>query len=858
MLATTTVAALAAAVTAAPAAGAAPVPARPFVSELHYDNAGTDTGEFVEVQLPAGTSSAGWSIALYNGGNGAAYTTSPLPVVQAPADAPAVTVVTYPANGIQNGSPDGVALLDPAGAVVEFLSYEGTVTATDAAVGTSTDIGVAEAGTEEAGQSLSRTVTAAGDLVWAGPAAATPGRVNAAAPTAPPPAAVCTAAAIAVGAVQGDGPATPLAGTEVVVRGTVVGDTAALGGFYLQDGGDGSTATSDGVFVVSAAPVDLGDTVAVRGTAEEGFAQTQVRASGVEVCTDGGAADLPAPATLPLPSGDAERERVEGMLVRPGATLSVSEVFALTSFGELTLSSGGVLVQPTEAARPGPGAQAVAAENTRRRIVLDDASGARRSVTDRPYLAPGAPVRVGDELTFTAPVVLGFGFDRWRLQPADGTADGTFAPQDTRPAAPAAVGGDVRVGAFNVLNYFLTRTGTAARGATTDAEFEQQAAKIVSAISATDADVLTLMEIEDTASTGYGDGSPDQAVADLVRRLNAVPGTRPWAYSPFPAELLGTDRDVIRNAIIYRPSAVQPVGASVGHVDEAAFGNAREPLAQTFTAAGDTFTVVANHFKSKGSGTTATGDNADTGQGAFNGDRVRQATSLAGFLRELTASSGDPDVISLGDYNAYTAEDPIVALQDAGLTDLGTRFDAGRYSYVFDALSGSLDHALTTASLTAKVTDATHWNINSVESGAFQYSGDDALYAPDPYRASDHDPLLVGLDLEAAPLTCQGEVPTLVGTEGADVLRGGNGRDVVVALGGDDRIETGNGDDLVCAGGGRDVVVAGNGRDTVYGGAGDDRLDGGNGDDRLTGGAGTDALLGGNGNDVEVQDGPDA
>ena len=78
-------------------------------------------------------------------------------------------------------------------------------------------------------------------------------------------------------------------------------------------------------------------------------------------------------------------------------------------------------------------------------------------------------MRVGDELDFTSPLVLGFGFGNWRFQPADGTPEGTFAPQNTRPAAPDAVGGDVKVGAFNVLNYFLTLTGPDARGATSPA-----------------------------------------------------------------------------------------------------------------------------------------------------------------------------------------------------------------------------------------------------------------------------------------------------------------------------------------------------------------------------------------------------
>ena len=260
---------------------------------------------------------------------------------------------------------------------------------------------------------------------------------------------------------------------------------------------------------------------------------------------------------------------------------------------------------------------------------------------------------------------------------------------------------------------------------------------------------MTLMEVEDTDSTGYRPGDADAALADLVDRLNAAAGPGTWAYVPMPAELYAVDRDVIRNALVYRPARVQPVGAPVGLVDETVWANAREPIAQTFTRDGDTFTVVADHLKSKGG--SGTGDNADTGQGSFNGDRVRQAQSVAAFAARLGEQTGDPDVLLMGDFNAYTREDPIEVLRAAGFTDLGPVFDEGGYSYVFDALSGSLDHALATPELTAKVTGLVHWDVNSVESSAYQYTGAPGLYAPDPYRSSDHDPLLLGLDLVERP-----------------------------------------------------------------------------------------------------------
>ncbi len=838
----------------------AAVPTMPFVSEIHYDNAGADVGEFVEVQLPPGTSSGGLSVVLYNGTGGVTYGTPlALPTVTAPAGAPAV--VSVAAVGLQNGSPDGLALVSGT-TVLDRIAYEGSFAATNGPASGQTlpDIGVAEAGTEPVGQSLSRQYDAATDsYVWQGPATATHGTLNP--PLAPPPpVTTCDQKPThEIGAVQGSGRSTLIAtGQPVTVRGVVVGDVPGLGGFYLQDtNGDGDLATSDGIFVDSSVPVGLGDIVAVTGPASEDFGQTQIVAGRtVGICAVGSPSDLPAAVALDLPATDAAREPFEGMRVSPADRLTVSEVFELTRYGELTLSEGGLLVTPTEVARPGPAAEAVAANNALRTVVLDDGTDVGTTVTNRPYLSATTPVRVGDTLTFTAPTVLGFAYGDWRLQPADGTAEGTVALTNTRPAAPAKVGGDVQVAAFNVLNYFLTLTGPDARGARSPEQFEKQAGKIVPAIEALDAAVVTLMEIEDTASTGYGDGSPDQALADLVRRLNDAAGYHKWSYVPLPQELLAVDRDVIRNAIIYHNDVVQPIGDPVGLVDESVWFNAREPIAQTFSSDGDRFTVVANHFKSKSPG-APTGDNVDTGdgQGAWNGDRQRQAASLVTFARDLRVRTGEADVLLIGDFNAYTQEDPIQVLRDAAYTDLGERFDPRRYSYVFDAASGSLDHALASPSLLQKVTELTHWNINAVESFAYQYYGDPALYAANPYRSSDHDPLVLGISLQER---CNGLRPTIRGTNGRDFLRGTKGRDVIMGLGGNDVIDGLKGDDVICGGAGADTIYGGKGNDTLLGGFGNDTVSGGKGDDRLVGGPGRDRLWQDRGRGPVIQEGPES
>ena len=147
------------------------------LAELHYDNTGTDTGEAIEISGPAGTSVDGWQIVLYNGSNSLTYNTHSLSgTIPATCGARGVIVVTYPTNGIQNGNPDAIALVDAAGGVVEFLSYGGTISALNgpAAGMTSTDIGVSESSGTGVGQSLQRGANG----TWNAPAANTFGACN--------------------------------------------------------------------------------------------------------------------------------------------------------------------------------------------------------------------------------------------------------------------------------------------------------------------------------------------------------------------------------------------------------------------------------------------------------------------------------------------------------------------------------------------------------------------------------------------------------------------------------------------------------------------------------------------------------
>lgn len=524
--------------------------------------------------------------------------------------------------------------------------------------------------------------------------------------------------------VQGPGDTTPLEGRTVRVEGVVTGDFQRgdqLGGFFIQDPTpDGDPATSEGLFVFAGASfkdVEAGDRVLVTGRATEYHGLTELSAvSAVDVCGTG----TITPARLQLPHREgASLEPYEGMLVTFPQPLTATEHYRLGRCGELTVSAGGRLFQPTD--RPGVSQE----DNDRRRLLIDDGS-TRQNPPNVPFLSP-RPVRLGDTVRGLTGV-LDHRFDSYRLQP---TRQVTFQRTNPRPARPRPVGpANVTVASFNTLNWFTTLNR---RGADTPQEQERQLTKLVAALKGLNADVVGLMEVEN---------NDDTAVKALVDRLNAELGANvySWVRHPSPGS------DEIQVSLIYKPGKVTPVGAPRSSTDE---DFDRPPLAQTFrrVAGGEPFTVIVNHFKSKGCD-GATGEEADQGdgQGCWNPKRVRQARAVAA----LAAKTPHPLVI--GDLNAYGAEDPIKTLQAAGFTGRTQRFVPAhdRYSYVFDGQSGELDHMLASRSLARRVTGAAIWHINADEPLILDYNTEynpPSLYAPDAYRSSDHDPVIVGLRL---------------------------------------------------------------------------------------------------------------
>lgn len=561
--------------------------------------------------------------------------------------------------------------------------------------------------------------------------------------------------------IQGSGDASSLVGTIVTTEGIVTGDfqgTNQLGGYFIQDTtGDGDTSTSDGIFIFDTSfAVSVGDYVKLTGLVSEYFNKTEIKnASSVSVLSSANTLMKAVNVSLPV-SATSDLEKYEGMYVKFSQSLTVTETFNLGRYGELSLSSDGRLFNPTNFIDPNDdppsgtssdgnsNVAAVTAQqdiNNRRIILLDDGSNIQNPPVV-PFLnSADTTLRCGT----TVDNLLGnldFSFGAYYVEPTQAPAF-NYA---LRPAVPSLGVSNVKVSSFNVLNYFngdgMGGGFPTARGANTLTEFNRQRVKIISAIKNLNADVIGLTEIEND-----GDG-PYSAIADLVNGLNDSTAAGTYAYIPDPAGANGnTGTDAIKVAMIYKPSVVTPAG--LAKADTNSIHN-RPPLAQTFTlnSNGEKFTVVINHFKSKGC-TDATGAYLDQGdgQGCYNNRRKLQATDILSFISSMQAASGDSDVIVVGDFNAYDEEDPIDILRAGGLTDILP----GTYSYVFDGQSGSLDHGFTTHSLYSKVTGAAKWHINADEPILKDYNQEynpPYVYSPDAYRSSDHDPVLAGLNLQ--------------------------------------------------------------------------------------------------------------
>ncbi len=591
----------------------------------------------------------------------------------------------------------------------------------------------------------------------------------------------CGAAATRISEIQGNDAQSGMLGRVVTVQAVVTfAPIADLGGLFVQEereDRDGDPSTSEGLFLTTNAvkTAKVGDIVRATGTVAE-LGDAAMTASGktltslselseFRVCGQG---KIPSEANIeqaPLVAGDWER--YEGMRVHLDLPVTVIRNDSLRRSGEVLVSLNGRQFVPTQLHAPGEDARKLGEENIRNRIWLDDASLAQfpSKISWLPVpLSNDAPYRLGTRLA-QVHGVLDERAGSYRIH----VLQAPVTEQAPRPKTPPLLGGTLKIASFNMLNWFNgdgKKGGfPTPRGAQNFADSQRQRTKLVAAILAIKPDIAGLMEVENDGDEKLN------ALAEIVAELNRVSGLD-YQIVPSPEAKLGTD--AIRVAIIYQAKVVQLKGPAATLVSPPFDNFNRVPMAQTFQQGknGGVFTLVVNHFKSKGCGEAddANKDHAD-GQGCYNSKRVEAARALIAWLKTDPTKSGDPDQLIVGDLNAYAKEDPIRLLQEEGFRYLGEgTADAPHFSFSYDGLLGSLDHALASESLNKQVRSVEVWHINAEEYPGFAYDSDvsepppgatvnpDAekleaatralLYRKSPFRSSDHDPLIIGLTLE--------------------------------------------------------------------------------------------------------------
>ena len=576
--------------------------------------------------------------------------------------------------------------------------------------------------------------------------------------------------------IQGSGLVSPWGiGSTVTVQGVVTGDftgttpgSTDFNAFYINDvNGDGDPLTSDGLMIYYSGTnpaIVVGDVVRVEGKVAEYQNVTEISSvSSVTNCGHSPTTISPVAIDLPLAEGTTF-EPLEGMLVTFTDPLVVAQNYFLGRYGQMHLSLRRFF-------NPTNGQGDTKDEFLRSSIVLDDGN-ASQNPRPTPYIGDNNTVRAGDTVLAGLTGFMDEGainsdttIRGYRLQPVHSSV--SITRTNDRPAAPTITGSTLKVVGYNVENYFTTLdvkpytapydNSNTPRGADSAEEFTRQRNDLFAGLVALNPDVFGVTELEawDAAA----------APQDFVDGLNAAAGVSgEYAFIEDPATGVGSD--YIQNGLFYKIGAVTPVGASMSSTDSI---YKRAPIAQTFMDNnGNTFSVIVNHFKSKGSCPDPADPDydleKDNGQGCWNHTRTLEAQALLTFIEEVKTASGDPDVLVIGDLNSYGAEDPIIALTDGGLVnEMALVPAADRYSYVFDGFSGYLDHALSTSSLHTQIAGVKPWHANADEPSIIDYNVEykypiqtyypDDLFAADGYRASDHDPIVIGLNLPTPVVT---------------------------------------------------------------------------------------------------------
>ncbi|MDL0432717.1 ExeM/NucH family extracellular endonuclease [Marinobacter sp. TBZ242] len=561
----------------------------------------------------------------------------------------------------------------------------------------------------------------------------------------------CGTPATTISRIQGPGQSSPLAGQSVTVEGIITMDSRHKGGFrgfYLQQADnetDDNPQTSEALFIYTNRSVGKrGERVRVTGRVKEFHGLTEMTdIDAIAVC---GKAQLPGPIPISLPwPGDRQPEYLENMRVSVSGALTVIDHYNLAPYGELTLAAG-VQTIPTETMEPGPAAEALFQFQQHNRLVLDDGKGLRGPLPvpwPTPELSANNTVRIGDRVRELSGV-LDFRFGAWRVQPLYPPIFQHANPRPVTPIRPEAA--TLRVVTLNLGNLFNgDGRGSgfpAERGAESLREFEKQLARLATALRTPDPDIIAVTEVE---NDGYDNHS---AIADLASALGEH-----WRYVKSPG---GTGNDAIRTDLLYRSDRVEPEGNAQRPASGTLHTIGRPPVAQLFRPenSDSPVRIIVAHLKSKACrGAKGPNQDQNDGQGCYSHSREQATRAMLHWIDTLPK----PDILAgtliTGDMNSYARETPLQLMTEAGYTNAVRHFHncnetaCNRTSYSYRGRTGTLDYSLVSAELVGRVVGATTWPINADEPRALSYRG--VVPAPEdqPWRSSDHDPVITDFSL---------------------------------------------------------------------------------------------------------------
>ncbi|GEM45569.1 ExeM/NucH family extracellular endonuclease [Deinococcus cellulosilyticus] len=552
----------------------------------------------------------------------------------------------------------------------------------------------------------------------------------------------------------------PLVSQTVTIEGIVTRDlqqTSELGGFYVQEetaDQDSDPNTSEGIFVVcdtACGTVQQGDRVRLTAMVEEvGEALRETRlinVSNLVVMRTG--QTLPAPVNVTL-SPTLNWEPFEGMLVTTSGVVTDNSELGLGGLVTIADQRSAYFTQVN--APDETGFDTFLKQSAARSVVIDDGSLGLNPASlfgrgGNP-LSTTNTLRNGDSATVTGVLgstESGWGdLERYRLH---ATAASTTFSGSARPAVPGVGSAGLKTAHFN-LGEFFNGDGSGsgfypAPGANNAAEYQRQTDKLVQALAALDADIIVLTGLEDD----FDAAAP--ALIDLRNSLNAfTPSVGTYAVvGSEPANGTGL-------GILYRSADLVPQGAA------ATYSLNGTALAQTFkqTSTNGTFTVVTTELRGRQQ-MCEVGDDWSSGQEMCAETRQSQAQDLMEWIGTNPTGTTDPDVLLMGNFNAYRQEGPILTVLKGpdGNASSGDDFTAvlnsNEYTSVVWGFTGTLDSAFVSSTLAAQLSGHGVWHINSDEPSVFDYNTEDkpaGVYAADAFRSSPRDPILIGLTLNAS------------------------------------------------------------------------------------------------------------